>query len=112
MGMDLVGMNAKSASGEYTRYNMWRWTALAAMCCEIAPAETEPCQSWFINDGYGLEAVQSELLAKRLEQALVDGSIDPYLVELRSFPHCYYVNKKDISNFVTFLRECGGFRIW
>ena len=127
MGMDLVGMRPKNASGEYVRFNVWVWPELAALCLTVAPNETAPCKHWTTNDGDGLDDKESELLAQRLEEALADGSIDAYvadrLVSTESKPgnilvitlelRSDYRRTKDIVPiFIHFLRMCGGFRIW
>jgi hypothetical protein len=82
MGMDVLGNKPKNETGEYFRRNIWEWTALATLVCMVAPDETAPCRCWFCNEYDGLDSAEAELLAKRLEKALVDGSIDNRLVAM------------------------------
>lgn len=133
MGMDVIGMNPQNEAGEFLRLNISTWRPLAALCCTVAPVETEPCKSWQFNDGDGLDAKQSELLAQKLKEVLADGSIDECLgglksdsddqclddlvsmgdicvVCLKSHPDYRWV-KSYVPIFIQFLRACGGFRI-
>jgi hypothetical protein len=122
MGMDVVGLNPTCKEGKYFRRNIWYWNPLAAFITGAAPeicGDTgDEWRKWFFNEGHGLNAENSIRLAARLEEALADGAIEQYLSDLRQHPDCDYERYRDaaspenIREFVTFLRTCGGFRIW
>ena len=130
--MELIGVNA------FTEYNIWRWKPLATVCCMVAPVETAPCKHWFFNEYDGLNSVESERLADKLEKAVEDGSVDQCLRSLQGeqlfaeesaigalieknfgctvepsllMEDWRSVCKADILDFIEFLRACGGFGI-
>lgn len=74
MGMDVYGKAPTASEGEYFRRNAWGWRSLANLVCEIAPDIAAACKYWQSNDGDGLDAAASALLADALEVALADGS--------------------------------------
>lgn len=74
MGMDVYGNN-----GGYFRRNVWSWHPLAELVCDLAPDETEGCTDWHTNDGDGLGAEASVLLANRLQSLIDDGTVERYV---------------------------------
>ena len=113
MGMDVYGWNPTSKEGKYLYRNWTGWHALAALCCEVAPEESNPCKDWFTNDGDGLNAEESVRLACRLEEAMADGTVEKLIEDVSlEIPWVRRVLVPDNFNeFVTFLRACGGFSI-
>jgi len=72
MGMDVIGTNPTTETGEYFRNNVWWWRPLWNYCCEIAPDICEKV-SGHTNDGDGLNAEQAIALANMLYTELWEG---------------------------------------
>jgi hypothetical protein len=79
MGMDVYGKNATNEVGQYFRRNVWGWRPLWMYVennhSEIAALVKYP-QS---NDGDGLNASKSKLLAKLLKEDLANGDAQKYI---------------------------------
>jgi len=73
MGMDVIGLEPITEAGQYFRRNIWGWRRLADMVCVIAPRLTAHCEHWHSNDGDGLDAETSTLLAQELQAAIASG---------------------------------------
>ncbi len=110
MGMDVFGNKPTAPQGEYFRRNIWYWHPLAELCLELAPDECSPCEYWHSNDGDGLDAAQSVLLAQRLQQLVSDGSVAKHIARQLHDPP-YALDIEDVTDFIAFLLACGGFSI-
>ena len=86
MGMDVIGVNAKSETGSYFRNNVWSWRPLAIFIQETYPDIASQCEYWDSNDGDGLDAELSVALGKKLHQDIDNGIVkawkDNYYAEL------------------------------
>lgn len=78
MGMDVFGKNKDSEVGRYFRNNVWWWRPLADYCKQVAPEICSNCQFWHSNDGDGLNAEQSRVLALALQTDLDSGKCEIY----------------------------------
>lgn len=78
MGMDVYGNKPTSETGKYFRNNVWWWRPLADYCCEVAPELTAKCQHWQSNDGDGLNARDSKLLALVLKARITEGHTEAF----------------------------------
>jgi len=76
-----VGMDCYSKNGGYFRRTVWRWHPMAQMLTEKFPERTAGCTAWHTNDGDGLDAEQSLLLAEAIDAALLSGEVDQYVKE-------------------------------
>jgi hypothetical protein len=139
--MDVYGRKPTAPEGEYFRRNIWGWHPLAELCIDLAPDECRPCKYWHSNDGKGLNAAQSLRLAERLQKLVADGSVADYIVQrdarLAACPQeergfhgsisAYIAQRllpaedrrsqglldlQDVTEFISFLRASGGFRIF
>ncbi len=81
MGMDVMGRNASSTTGEYFRRNVWGWrplwTYVEDMHADIA-AKVENAQT---NDGDGLNADDAYALGLKLYNDIADGIAARYVSE-------------------------------
>lgn len=76
MGMDVVGKNATSKTGEYFRNNVWMWRPLWDYCVMLAP---ELCGDVLGgNDGDGLDTEGAEDLSAVLFNELAAGRTAEY----------------------------------
>jgi hypothetical protein len=111
MGMDVCGFSPTAPQGQYFGRNNLGWRPIAALCLDVAPDVCDSCKYWFSNDGDGLNAAQCAELANRLETALMDGTVDECSTLLTGEYKGYPLREWTLE-FVSFLRTCGGFRIW
>jgi hypothetical protein len=81
MGMDIYGQAPTAPEGEYFRRNVWGWAPLAALVTTLCPDEAAACQSWFLNDGDGLDAAGAAALAAKLQALQDSGDIANYCVK-------------------------------
>ena len=115
MGMDVCGLNPTSTEGEYFARNVWAWDQLASLCETVAPEESRPCRYWHYNEGDGLDAEEAMRLADRLEEVVANGQLAALLEWLSKEDNvtvCSAISAESVSEFIGFLRTCGGFRIW
>lgn len=73
MGMDVSGKKPTSEAGEYFRNNVWWWRPLWIYCTEVAPDLTSKVKYGQTNDGDGLNASDSQELARRLREEIESG---------------------------------------
>ena len=120
MGMDVYGNEPRNETGEYFRRNVWGWRPLADYITEMHPEEAKGCAYWHSNDGDGLDAEGSVVLAEALDDAIVDGRVNRWFDERKKqagsyseddISTWYYYNVDSVREFSDFLRNCGGFRI-
>jgi len=77
MGMDVIGNAPVNETGEYFRNNVWWWRPLWNYCEYVAPELTKSV-SGHTNDGDGLQARETELLAKLLLNEIKSGRTAEY----------------------------------
>ena len=75
MGMDVYGVAPENERGEYFRANVWTWRPLAEYVLEVASEKIIGIEdvSWHFNDGDGLGADDSVMLAALLDLELASG---------------------------------------
>jgi len=79
MGMDVYGKEPSSETGKYFRNNAWWWRPLANYVLVIAPHDlTSQCKHWQSNDGAGLDAKNSRILADLLDAEIASGRTETY----------------------------------
>ena len=81
MGMDIYGRRPSSIAGEYYRGQWDDWHRLADCICALAPAEAGGCKDWYSNDGDGLDAAESQALADKLDNYIINGTAGRYINE-------------------------------
>jgi hypothetical protein len=79
MGMDVIGKNPSSETGEYFRANVWWWRPIAEISIHFAPEVCAKCEHWGSNDGDGLDAEGSKVLAEALQGAIEKGLVGDYI---------------------------------
>jgi hypothetical protein len=79
MGFDLMGVNAKSKTGEYFRNNIWWWRALANYV--VNETNTPEPDSWFSNDGYEVPEAEAVRIADILDEKLASGEVRKFSVQ-------------------------------
>jgi hypothetical protein len=77
MGMDVIGKNPSTATGEYFRNNIWAWRPLWNYCVEVAPEICENVRG-DENGGDGLDAADAEQLAQLLLEEIHCGRAARY----------------------------------
>jgi hypothetical protein len=141
MGMDVYGQCPKNKAGEYFRANCWSWRPIHAIMeeCHDGIIDDDTMLHMSCNDGAGLETdSECQSLAWEIELHLngklehIDSfSIDcGILVEKEPTEHgshrfvpdgnpkgvetmsAYQCSREHVMEFVTFLRNCGGFEVW
>lgn len=89
MGMDVYGKAPINETGEYYRQSVWGWRPLWNYCLMVAPI-AHKVQYGHSNDGDGLNAADSVILADLLEQELTSGrtadALMMYELELEALP--------------------------
>jgi len=99
MGMDVYGKKPTDPKGEYFRANVWYWRPLWIYIDTIKPDLTSKVQNPHTNDGDGLNAKDSRLLAQLLQKEIESGNTEKYIKEymeyLDSIPleECEYCDK-------------------
>lgn len=81
MGMDVYGKKPLNKEGEYFRNNVWWWHPLWSYCEQVAPEITVLVQHGHSNDGDGLDAHASKMLAKVLRDEVSSGRCAAYQKE-------------------------------
>lgn len=81
MGMDVYGKSPSTEVGEYFRRSVWSWHPLWTFVEEAVPHLAERVTYGHTNDGDGLDAEGSVLLAHELTTLLDDGTVARYVTE-------------------------------
>ena len=132
MGMDVYGMSPANEKGRYFRSNAYAWSTLVDCIHHFAPEIAIRCKGWNYNDGNGLGASDSVVLADKLQAAIDAGEVAEFASRYMGTPPSYmvkavaHVNQEGmrtvaegsphlsvehLQQLVTFLRSCGCFRI-
>jgi hypothetical protein len=99
MGMDVYGKKPTDPKGEYFRANVWYWRPLWIYVDTINPDLTSKVEYPHSNDGSGLNAKDSRLLAQLLQKEIESGNTEKYIKDymeyLDSIPleDCEYCEK-------------------
>ncbi|MDP6496007.1 MAG: hypothetical protein QGI09_11480, partial [Dehalococcoidia bacterium] len=77
MGTDIYGKNPTDVVGEHFCRSVWGWRPLWDMCEDLFPELAARIEVGYAhhNDGYGLNAVDSEALADALNEAVYGGRV-------------------------------------
>jgi hypothetical protein len=84
MGMDVIGKNPASETGEYFRNNVWFWRPLWNYCLEVAPDLCAAVNGHY-NDGEGLDADDARTLGIRLQAEIDAGRTAAYEAEYNAY---------------------------
>lgn len=126
MGMDVSGLKPTNKAGEYFRANIWSWRPIHALC-ETVLKQRLP--DWGYNDGDGFKSqLECSNLADKLEDYLTknpkeqialesDMRVDPVTGSFlkrgsQDGESAYTTSQEHVKEFITFLRNCGGFEIY
>lgn len=139
MGMDVFGLGpAGNGAGSYFRASIWEWRPilerLTLLCGDIL--DDDMLNAMSVNEGAGPEDQETcDAMAERLERWLAEDSRDEFFLEndwsilrvdsegrflsekeLAENPTLvtyspYSVSRSGLEEFVTFLRNCGGFSV-
>ena len=129
MGMDIYGNDPTEEVGEYFRANIWSWPAIlgvAKTANTVADLQLD-MEGWNWNDGHGLSSqAECDVLANAM-QRLLDSVETPLLTAehdptaammVQTFGEISGVKQQAETSvghaqaFISFLRKCGGFKIW
>lgn len=78
MGMDLVGVFPSSEKGQYFRANIWYWRPLWGYIEENFSDIACKVESPYTNEGYGLDADNSIILAQEIHRHVHGGLAKDY----------------------------------
>jgi hypothetical protein len=78
MGMDVYGVNAENKTGEYFRRNVWGWRGLWDYCLDTYEIANKVANG-HSNDGDGLNAEDSRLLAEQMYSDIASGASQDYI---------------------------------
>lgn len=132
MGMNVYGLQPIDRSGVEFQRNLPSWAVLAQLMTALCPAETAACHYWFSNDDDGLDAENSIALADALQRKIDNGEVFEYIA--RKAPDIQAkvgypkpveelrkklggtlgptsLEMRDVTQFILFLRNSGGFEI-
>lgn len=85
MGMDVYGKNATSEKGQYFRRNVWGWHPLWEYVENVHPEIAEKVEYAHSNDGDGLDAEDSKLLATLLMDDYKSGRVVEYVAQRQKY---------------------------
>lgn len=85
MGMDVYGKNPTAEVGMYFSASIWGWHPLAELMAALAPTQIGKITHLHTNDGDGLDAADSILLADALYAATADGQVLSYLEQREAY---------------------------
>tara|TARA_Y100000401_G_C8285911_1_gene206028 strand:+ start:215 stop:586 length:372 start_codon:yes stop_codon:yes gene_type:complete len=123
MGMDVYGNEPKNEKGEYFRANVWSWRPIVCIMDLAGGEELFNEKSWYsmnFNDGAGLDTAElAEELGDRISEWITEKDLtEGHWYEWHpwddgdDFDRTYGISRDHLKEFVTFLRNCGGFRVW
>lgn len=137
MGMDVFGISPVEDSGRYFRATVWEWRPLWERMKELCGdfLSEELMFAMACNDGAGPQDQSTcDMIADRLEQWLLTYSDKEYSLESDASKLCvlpdghlvlrdqlavdcevarspYRIRREEITEFIVFLRNCGGFGV-
>lgn len=79
MGMDVMGVAPTTEAGEYFRRNVWGWRPLWQYVEDVHPDIADQVGYGHSNDGDGLDAEYSEVLAAALVEDVDSGRAASYI---------------------------------
>jgi hypothetical protein len=83
MGMDVIGNNPTSKTGDYFRANIWYWHPLWEYCECMHPTIVAKVKHGHSNDGDGLNGAYARALSQAIKRDLKDGKANQYYDELQ-----------------------------
>lgn len=132
MGMDIFGKRPRSKAGKYFRADIFMWGAIHSICDEAIKTSGLPffTADWSFNDGKGLVAQEHcDLLVGALQRYMKENppKNGAFRVDNKSCVQngtnlsvkksqkvtefIFEVTDEEMKEFVTFLKNCGGFEI-
>ena len=134
MGFDLTGIKAKNTKGEYFRNNVWYWRRLwefVEMTCSTILSEEDIIKGNF-NDGHKITAKKADQMVIILKKSIKDGFAKKYSDHVSEEIKIAKANNKthkmgdpkhnwnesypftiiNLKEFITFVENSGGFRIY
>ena len=99
MGMDVYGKDPSSDQGEYFRNNVWYWRPLWSFCEFASPQVTAKVAHSQFNDGDGLNAEDTLILAKDIQRCIDDGTLNLWANDYQHYKdslpliECTYCNQ-------------------
>ena len=129
MGFDVYGVNPENESGEYFRNNVWWWRPLWMFVCGTCEdiLSEKDVEAGHFNDGHKISKSKCNKIVKRLQELMDDGTIAEYAARyekdrkeqseksnkdedrlLTSYPF----SKENVQEFIKFLKNSGGMKIW
>ena len=123
MGMDVYGNEPKNEEGEYFRANCWSWRPIVCIMDLAGGEELFDEKSWdsmHFNDGAGLDSAElAEELGDRISEWITEKDLteghwtewNPY-EDGDDIDRIYGISRDHLKEFVRFLRNCGGFKVW
>lgn len=135
MGFDIYGVKAKNDKGEYFRNNVWWWRPLWDYVTKIGLEEKiltpKDCEKGFFNDGEKISEAKAEKLAIALTKSIKDGRAkkrnDAIKEEAKRIKEAnkglnfgdkgyqwggdYPFSITNLKEFITFIKNSGGFQI-
>lgn len=81
MGMDVMGKNAKTETGEYFRRNVWGWRPLWGYALTMHADIASKVSHGQSNDGDGLDADDAYKLGLALYEDIADGVAAKYVAD-------------------------------
>lgn len=134
MGMSVNGLNPRSETGNHFFMCIGWWHGLWEFCCRYGSGiiDEKTAKLGNVNDGAGLNNVDSVRLATVLQKALDAGEADINNIKLTTGWYAAIIegvkmgeltknlktdtakvpfDKQDVIDFIAFLKDCGGFEI-
>ena len=134
--MDVYGRNPSQESGSYFRASIWSWRPIHSLISALCPDELDPelINAMAVNEGQGVEDQETcNAMAEKFEKWLENNSCSAHSVPspflrvtddgrllsaedaagLNVETHSpYSVSREHLTDWVQFLRHCGGFEVW
>jgi len=114
MAMDVIGLNPTEIEGRHFRRNIVSWHHMWDVISALYPEVAIKVIYAYSNDGDGLTKEDADLLAEKILDDLDRESsrLQEYIFHNLSQKNIHVPDLTDFSDFVYFLKSCGGFEIW
>jgi hypothetical protein len=112
MGLEIIGLNPKSKTGNLLIWHLSAWCPLADHIIETCPSDiTGKCRHWYSSDWDGLVESDALVIADILDEQVNSGAAEACEIASRKRDRKYYLHEGIIAEFAAFLRDSGGFII-
>lgn len=121
MGMDVHGQNPSGSGGKYFQCSVFNWPLYLAAMRQVG---LDVPEGWSYNDGEGLNGAEecrryADALEAKFDElsgtvvVLSEGNLGNKVLEILGGKQATAVTMDParLRTWITFLRECGGFRI-